>query len=124
MQPYIQQTNIWRVRDLIKVKLELLDIGRNYGKNRLCYGCKQTEETTEHIIVCKNAHEFVGGECLANLNTMDDRKNLLRLYDFISTYIERRNATHLDETTNDQEEAARSPDTDTRRESRTIPNEQ
>ena len=120
MQSYIQETNIWRVRDLIKVKLELLDIGKNYGKNRLCYGCKQSEETTEHIIVCKYAREFVGGECLANLDTMSDRKNLLQLYDFISTYIERRNATHLDETTNDQEAASRSPDTDTRRESRTI----
>ena len=32
MQAYIKETGIWRIRDIIRVKLELLDIGRNQGE--------------------------------------------------------------------------------------------
>ena len=97
MQSYIQETSVWRVRDLIKVKLELLDIGRNYGQDRLCSGCKTNDETTEHVVVCREAGELVGGGCLGNLDEMSDKKNLLHLYNYISTYIERRDAMHQEE---------------------------
>ena len=109
LQPYIQETSIWRIRDLIKVKLELLDIGKNYGNERLCCGCNQTAETTEHILACKNARELVGGEITTNLHMMSDRKNLLHLYNFLSTYIDKRNAMHrVEMTENNEEEAPRS----------------
>ena len=67
MQSYIKETSIWRVRDLIKVKLELLDLGKNYGKTRICCGCNVIEESTEHILGCKDAKQLVGAEILANL---------------------------------------------------------
>ena len=45
MQQYIKETNIVRIRDLIRVKLEMLDIGKNQGqKDRKCYGCKKENQ--------------------------------------------------------------------------------
>ena len=91
MQDYIKETNIWRIRDLLRVKLELLDIGRNQGNNRICCGCGQADETTEHVIVCEQAKELVGGDNKANLDMMSDRHSLLHLYNYLTSYIKRRN---------------------------------
>jgi hypothetical protein len=113
MQSYIQETSVWRVRDLIKVKLELLDIGRNYGQDRLCSGCKINSETTEHIIVCREARELVGGGCPGNLDEMSDKKNLLHLYNYLSTYIQRRDTINQDETCGSSwQDTSRSSDED------------
>ena len=92
MQSYISETNIYRIRDLLKVKLELHDIGRNQGNNRLCFGCNQADETIEHIIACKHLKKSMGHDNPVNLDKMNDRTNLLHLHNIISTYIERRNA--------------------------------
>jgi hypothetical protein len=109
IQPYIQQTNIWRIKDLIKVKLELLDIGKNHGTKRICCGCNLADESTEHILACNGAKQLVGGEVPANLNSMSNRKNLLQLYDFLTTYIERRNALFQENAADNNEgEASRS----------------
>ena len=91
MQDYLKETNIWRIRDLIRVKLELLDIGRNQGNARICCGCGQADETTEHVIVCEKAKELVGGDSTVNLEMMSDRHNLLHLYNYLTSYIKRRN---------------------------------
>ena len=75
LQNYIKETNICRVRDLIKVKLELFDIGKNQGKNRLCWGCNQVDETTEHIIACKHVKKLVRDKKSVIMNQMSDRTN-------------------------------------------------
>ena len=113
MQSYIRETNIHRIRDLFKVKLELHDIGRNHGKDRLCLGCRQAKETTEHIIACTHLKDSIGNGKAANLDKMSDRTNLLHLHNFISTYIERRDALekHDESSSEDQREKARSTDT-------------
>jgi hypothetical protein len=119
MQDYIRETHIWRIRDLIRVKLELLDIGKNQGSNRLCCGCHITDENTEHVICCEQAKKLVGRKT-PNLNAMSDRNNLLELYDYLATYIKKRDALQGEDTTSGDNgsEASRSTDTDTRRESR------
>jgi hypothetical protein len=119
MQSYIKETNIWRIRDLIKVKLEMLDIGRNQGSNRLCYGCNKAEETTEHIIHCEHLKDLAKADVPPNLDMMSDRRNLLQIHDFLTTYIKQRNvllseesstedneSTHVD----NEEDASRSSD--------------
>ena len=103
MQSYIHETNIYRIRDLFKVKLELHDIGRNHGKDRLCLGCNQAEETTEHIIACKHLKESMEHDNPASLDKMSDRTNLLHLHNFISTYIERRNAQEQEESSSEDQ---------------------
>ena len=112
MQSYINETNIYRIRDLFKVKLELHDIGRNHGKDRLCLGCNQAKETTEHIIACTHLKESIGNGNPVNLDKMSDRTNLLHLHNFISTYIERRDALEEQEESSSegQRERARSTD--------------
>ena len=106
MQSYIKETNIWRIRDLMKVKLEMLDIGRNQGKDRVCCGCNETEETTEHVIDCEQVRELVKEDNPPSLNEMNDRRNLLQIYNYLKTYIKQRNALQSEETTSEDAESS------------------
>ena len=90
----------------MKVKLEMLDIGRNQGKNRVCCGCNEIEETTEHVIVCEQVRILVKEDNPPNLNEMTDRRNLLQIYNYLNTYIKQRNKLQSDETTSEDEESS------------------
>ena len=79
MQQYIKETNIVRIQDLIRVKLELLDIGKNQGQaDRQCYACKKEDETSEHIISCSKIYEITETTDIIEWNneTMSDRSQL------------------------------------------------
>ena len=38
---------------ILKVKLNMCNIGANFGKPELCRVCKQELETTEHLFECE-----------------------------------------------------------------------
>ena len=90
MQEYIKETSIWRIRDLIRVKLEMLDIGRNQGENRICCGCHSEEESTEHIVSCRAARELTGIQDETNTNITSERCNLINIYNILKKYMEYR----------------------------------
>ena len=90
MQAYIKETNICRVKDLIKCKLEMLDIGGNHGNNRTCYGCNRSEETTEHIINCTSTKNLIGIKNRICIDNMSDKSTLMKLHNFMKAYIEKR----------------------------------
>ena len=90
MQAYIKETNICRVKDLIKCKLEMLDIGGNHGNNRTCYGCNRSEETTEHIINCTSIKNLIGIKNRICIDNMSDKSTLMKLHNFMKAYIEKR----------------------------------
>ena len=49
----IEKIGIEENAALMRTRLELCDIGRNQGNERKCKGCKQEEETIEHIMECR-----------------------------------------------------------------------
>ena len=92
MQQYIQNTTITRVRDLIRVKLELLDIGKNQGQeNRKCFACKTEDERSEHIIECSEVHKMTKvNACKWEKEMMSDRNHLTEVYLLLKKYISMR----------------------------------
>ena len=59
-QAYTKEVGIKQATELLRVRLELNDIGKNQGKERWCAGCERVKESTEHIMQCKETHEMVG----------------------------------------------------------------
>ena len=113
MQPYIKETNINRIRDLIRVKLEMLDIGKNQGQeNRKCYGCKNSDETTEHITACSEVQKILKTTTTEkvpwNDEMMSDKSHLKKIYNLVQKYIkcreERQTNEQVMESSNEREE--------------------
>ena len=48
---YLLETAISEATDIIRMRLEMNDIGNNQGRKRLCR-CGEGEETAEHIVNC------------------------------------------------------------------------
>jgi len=89
MQPYIKETSISKVSDLLLVKLELLDIGKKQGwEDRKCYACKMVAESTEHIISCSDVYELVGGHDIKwNTDLMNNHIHLMGIFFLLKKYI-------------------------------------
>ena len=90
MQQYIKETNIVRIQDLIRVKLKMLDIGKNQGqKDRKCYGCKKENETTEHITSCNKVQEILETTETIKWNNemMSDHSQLTKIYLLLQKYM-------------------------------------
>eukprot|EP00794_Sanderia_malayensis_P020626 gene20626-22661_t len=60
-QQYTRQNGIETVSMIMKTKLKMWDIGKNMGGARLCYGCKNEEETMEHVYKCEKVKEIIDG---------------------------------------------------------------
>ena len=92
-QPYIMNTSISCVPNLLRVKLEMLDIGKNIGgdSNRICLGCKRDEEKTEHITKCHEAKALVAKDNnkinTDNMKINSEKNDLWRVYRFIKNYM-------------------------------------
>ena len=95
MQEYINNSSITRVGDLLCVKLELLDVGKNHGhEERKCHACKLEAETTEHIISCNKLYEEIQTEPIEwREEMMSNRNHLQKLYHVIKRYIKYRDAS-------------------------------
>ena len=89
-QQYIVNTTISKVRDLIRTKLEMLDIGNNIGGGeKKCFGCNNYEERTEHLIQCEKVRVIMQNECDGyRLNT---GKNISKVYTYLTEYLNWRN---------------------------------
>ena len=70
------------------------------------HGCNETEETTEHVIDCEQVRELVKEDNPPSLNEMNDRRNLLQIYNYLKTYIKQRNALQSEETTSEDAESS------------------
>ena len=51
---YLSKMGIKEASKTIKRRLEMIDVGNNFGKSRNCKTCGEKEDT-EHIIDCQNA---------------------------------------------------------------------
>ena len=49
---YIRECRLDEIRDIMKMKLNMLDVADNYGKKTCCNICKETPDTTEHLMMC------------------------------------------------------------------------
>ena len=91
---YLKEVGIKEASDIIRIRLELKDIGGNQGQQRTCAGCKNEKESTEHIMQCKETWEMLGmkGNILwINGNVGEIRK----ITKYINKYIEKRTEKSL-----------------------------
>ena len=57
---YLKEVGIKEASDIIRIRLELKDIGSNQGQQRTSAGCRNEKESTEHIMQCKETWEMLG----------------------------------------------------------------
>ena len=59
---YIKECSSVMIKEVIKIRLHMWEVGRNYGKvdqESQCPICKSEEDTTEHVLQCNgNGKEF------------------------------------------------------------------
>ena len=48
---YLKELGVSNVTEVLKIRLEMWDIGRNFGKERVCKGCGE-DKTKEHVMEC------------------------------------------------------------------------
>ena len=58
---YLEELGISNATEVLKTRLEMWDIGRNFGKERVCKGCGE-DETTEHVMECLEERKSQTGE--------------------------------------------------------------
>ena len=56
-QKYIEEGNMAIVKEIMKVRLNMVEVGENFRgkfpKQKWCIACGVEEETTEHVINCE-----------------------------------------------------------------------
>ena len=83
-QQYLNETTISRVSDLLRTKLEMMDIGKNLKSNgRKCFACKVEEERTEHILVCNEIRRKITKGGRGELRINSDRNDLTTNYQLL-----------------------------------------
>ena len=51
---YVKRGNISEISKILLVKLNMINIGSNYGKPMTCPKCKEDKDlTTEHLLTCQ-----------------------------------------------------------------------
>ena len=56
MKEYIKNGNTDDIKDILKIRLHIRDVRKNYPKNdtdTICPICRKEEDTTEHVIDCE-----------------------------------------------------------------------
>ena len=56
MKEYIKKGNTDDIKDILKIKLPMWDVKKNYPKNdtdTTCPICRKEEDTTEHVLDCE-----------------------------------------------------------------------
>ena len=84
---YIAKVGVVGAAEILKTKLEMWDIGRNYGKERKCKGCQQ-EERTEHIVECWEVREKMSRIVEMNWIKEESVIPLRKVTEYIKKYIE------------------------------------
>ena len=56
----MKHCNAEEIARILKVKLNMCNIGANLGKPALCRVCKQEMETTEHLFECEAVGKMIG----------------------------------------------------------------
>ena len=84
---YIDKLGVSRATEVLRTRLEMWDIGRNFGKERKCIGCGE-DETTEHVLECWEIKRKIGKLVNAQWLQSENGKELLTVTDYIKEYIE------------------------------------
>ena len=77
-QEYIGKCRMEEVKTIMKVRLNMTELKANFrGKYRdtICPACEKDEETTEHVIRCKEYKRLVGHTLNINERTMTECMN-------------------------------------------------
>ena len=56
MKEYIKNGNADDLKDILKIRLHMWDVKKNYPKNdtdTICPICRKEEDTTEHVLDCE-----------------------------------------------------------------------
>ena len=56
-QKYLEEVGIKTAREIIKTKLEMWDVGSNFGIERKC--CCGEKESSEHVLECARSKEII-----------------------------------------------------------------
>ena len=87
----VTESNLKEAKNLLRTKLEMNDIGNNWGKERKCGKCDE-KETTEHILVCWGGEDKI--ETRGKLEG-EDKKELEKIALKIEHYIRERDLEGL-----------------------------
>ena len=85
---YLLKMGIKEASRTIKRRLEMIDIGNNFGKGRKCNECGEKEDS-EHLIVCQNA----GARWSIDSNSLRETENVVtirKVNDFLYSQIDNR----------------------------------
>ena len=84
---YLKEVGIKEASDVMRIRLELKDIGSNQGQQRTCDGCKNEKESREHILQFEETWETL--EMKENIVWINGKIGELRkITKYINKYIE------------------------------------
>ena len=84
---YLKELGISNATEVLKTRLEMRDIGRNFGKERVCKGCGE-EETTEHLLECWEVRRKIASWGNTQWICEGNGKDLIKATKIIKEYLE------------------------------------
>lgn len=87
-QKYLGETTLTEATEMIRMRLEMEDIGNNQGKGRKCE-CGE-EERTEHIVKCKEVKKWMKERISMEMIESNEKKELRKGRKWIEEYLEKR----------------------------------
>ena len=93
-QKYLAECGIAEASEIMKTKLEMWDLGKNFGNERKCI-CEEKEETTEHILECGVVREKLNRDKrdIWSSAKIQDIKKITKLIKSYIEYREKNNKT-------------------------------
>ena len=93
---YLRKLGIKKSNTVMRRRLEMIDIGNNYGRGRKCK-CGE-KETLEHIVVCKAVRKEMKPEIRKEwLYETEDTEKMEATSQWIETYLEKREREEKDQ---------------------------
>ena len=79
-QKYIKECNMATVKEIMKIRLNMVEVGENFrGKDGLeyCAACSKEKETTEHVIQCEEYRKLIGHKMVVVKGCFEDTSWLI-----------------------------------------------
>ena len=87
-QKYLEEVGIKTAREIIKTKLEIWDVGSNFGMERKCW-CGE-KESSEHVVECERVKEIIEKKGEKEWMVSKRSEDLMRATEYITGYLEKK----------------------------------
>ena len=87
-QKYLGEVGIKTAREIIKTKLEMWNVGSNFGMEMECW-CGE-KELSEHVLECKKVGEIIEKKGEKEWMVSKRSEDLMRATEYMKAYLEKR----------------------------------